>query len=116
MPIVTDSYESSPLTESASPTPNQHLGNNHSKKSASLEHHRIPKGERPETLGNQHILWLWTTPVSSEYMGNGGRFVRCSKGRGSITVTPVGNQPALHSYKDAEVISCVIEPGLVDNL
>ena len=74
-----------------------------------LEHHRIPEGERVETVTDKHVLWLWTTSYSGEYAGQAGRFVRCSKGRGAITVTPVGIIPTLHTYTCAEVILCALD-------
>ena len=72
-----------------------------------VEHHRIPEGERAETVTDQHVLWLWTRSISSQYAGPRGRFVRCSKGRGALTVTPVGPVPTLHSYTRSEVILCL---------
>jgi AraC family transcriptional regulator len=84
--------------------------------SALVEHHWIPKGERPETTSDQHILWLWSTSLASEYVGRGGRFVRCCKGPGAITVTPVGLQPTLHSYTNAEAISCAMNAHFVRNV
>ncbi len=81
-----------------------------------LEHHRIPEGERVETITDQHILWLWTTSYSGEYAGQGGRFVRCSKGRGAITVTPIGVVPTLHTYTRSEVILCALDSHFVGSI
>jgi AraC family transcriptional regulator len=81
-----------------------------------LEHHRIPEGERVETVTDRHVLWLWTTSYSGEYAGPGGRFVRCSKGRGAITVTPTGLVPTLHSYKRSEVILCALDSHFVRSI
>src|SRR5258708_2321669 len=78
-----------------------------------LEHHRIPEGERIETVTDRHVLWLWITPYSGEYAGQGGRFVRCSKGRGAITVTPIGLIPTLHTYTRSEVILCALDSHFV---
>jgi AraC family transcriptional regulator len=81
-----------------------------------LEHHRIPEGERVETVTDRHVLWLWTTSYSGEYAGQGGRFVRCSKGRGAITVTPIGLVPTLHTYTRSEVILCALDSHLVQSI
>jgi AraC family transcriptional regulator len=81
-----------------------------------LEHHRIPEGERIETVTDRHVLWLWTTSYSGEYAGQGGRFVRCSKGRGAITVTPIGVIPTLHTYTRSEVILCALESHFVRSI
>ena len=81
-----------------------------------LEHHRIPEGERVETVTDRHVLWLWTTSYSGEYAGNGGRFVRCSKGRGAITVTPIGVIPTLHTYTRSEVIFCALDSHFVRSI
>src|SRR5260370_25399401 len=81
-----------------------------------LEHHRIPEGERVETVSDHHVLWLWTTSYSGEYAGQGGRFVRCSKGRGAITVTPIGLIPTLHTYTRSEVILCALDSHFVRSI
>src|SRR5260370_16555738 len=81
-----------------------------------LEHHRIPQGERVETVTDWHVLWLWTTSYSGEYAGNGGRFVRCSKGRGAITATPIGVIPTLHTYTRSEVILCALDSRFVRSI
>ena len=81
-----------------------------------LEHHRIPEGERAETVTDRHVLWLWTTSYSGEYAGPGGRFVRCSKGRGALTVTPVGVIPTLHTYTRSEVILCALDSHFVRDI
>jgi AraC family transcriptional regulator len=81
-----------------------------------LEHHRIPEGERIETVTDRHVLWLWTTSYSGEYAGQGGRFVRCSKGRGAITVTPIGVIPTLHTYTRSEVILCALDAQFVRSI
>ncbi len=81
-----------------------------------LEHHRIPEGERVETETDKHVLWLWTTSYSGEYAGNGGRFVRCSKGRGAITATPIGVIPTLHTYTRSEVILCALDSNFVGSI
>jgi len=81
-----------------------------------VEHHRIPEGERMETVTDRHVLWLWTTSYSGEYAGHGGRFVRCSKGRGAITVTPIGVVPTLHTYTRSEVILCALDSHFVGSI
>src|SRR5258708_19345386 len=81
-----------------------------------LEHHRIPEGERVETVSDHHVLWLWTTSYSGEYAGQGGRFVRCSKGRGAITVTPIGLVPTVQSYTGSEVILCALDSHFVRSI
>jgi AraC family transcriptional regulator len=81
-----------------------------------LEHHRIPEGERVETVTDKHVLWLWTTSYSGQYAGQSGRFVRCSKGRGAITVTPAGPIPTLHTYTRSEVILCALDSHFVRNI
>jgi len=81
-----------------------------------LEHHRIPEGERVETVSDHHVLWLWTTSYSGQYAGQSGRFVRCSKGRGAITVSPAGPIPTLHTYTRSEVILCALESHFVRNV
>jgi AraC family transcriptional regulator len=81
-----------------------------------LEHHRIPEGERVETVADRHILWLWTTSYTGEYAGQGGRFVRCSKGRGAITATPVGVIPTLHTHTRSEVILCALDSKFVRSI
>jgi hypothetical protein len=81
-----------------------------------LEHHRIPEGERVETVADRHVLWLWTTSYSGEYAGQGGRFVRCSKGRGAITATPTGVIPTLHTYTRSEVILCALDSNFVGSI
>src|SRR5258708_17631298 len=81
-----------------------------------LEHHRIPEGERVETVADRHVLWLWTTSYSGEYAGNGGRFVRCSKGRGAITVTPIGLVPTLHTYTRSEVILFALDSNFLGSI
>jgi AraC family transcriptional regulator len=81
-----------------------------------LEHHRIPEGERVERVTDRHVLWLWTTSYSGEYAGNGGRFIRCSKGRGALTVTPIGLIPTLHTYTRSEVILCALDSHFVQSI
>jgi AraC family transcriptional regulator len=81
-----------------------------------LEHHRIPEGERVETVSDHHVLWLWTTSYSGQYAGQSGRFVRCSKGRGAITVSPTGPIPTLHTYTRSEVILCALDSHFVRNI
>ncbi len=81
-----------------------------------LEHHRIPEGERVETVTDHHVLWLWTTFYSGQYAGQSGRFVRCSKGRGAITVSPAGPIPTLHTYTRSEVILCALDSHFVRNI
>jgi AraC family transcriptional regulator len=81
-----------------------------------LEHHRMPEGERPEVIANQHVLWLWATAYSGEYAAGGGRFVRCSKGPGALTLTPAGIVPTLRSYGPSEVVLCALETGFVENI
>jgi AraC-like DNA-binding protein len=81
-----------------------------------LEHHRIPRGERPEVITDKHVLWLWTTSYSGEYAAGGGRFVRCSKGPGTITLTPAGIVPALRSYAGSELILCAVESDFVESI
>ena len=81
-----------------------------------LEHHRIPQGERVETVTDRHVLWLWTTSYSGEYAGQGGRFVRCSKGRGAITATPIGVVPTLHTYTRSEVLLCALDSHFVRSI
>jgi AraC family transcriptional regulator len=81
-----------------------------------LEHHRIPEGERVETVTDWHVLWLWTTSYSGEYAGNGGRFVRCSKGHGALTVTPIGLIPTLHTYMRSEVMLCALDSHFVRSI
>ena len=81
-----------------------------------LEHHRIPQGERVETVTDRHVLWLWTTSYSGEYAGQGGRFVRCSKGSGAITATPIGVVPTLHTYTRSEVLLCALDPDFVRSI
>ena len=85
----------------------------HSWDSVLLEQHRIPQGERTGTVANQHVLWLWTTSYSGEYAPRGGRFVPCSKGRGELTVTPVGLQPTWLSFRSSEVIICALDSTFV---
>jgi AraC family transcriptional regulator len=81
-----------------------------------LEHHRIPQGERVETVTDRHVLWLWTTSYSGEYAGQGGRFVRCSKGSGAITATPIGVVPTLHTYTRSEVLLCALDSDFVRSI
>jgi len=69
-----------------------------------------------ETVTDRHVLWLWTTSYSGEYAGHGGRFVRCSKGRGAITVTPIGVVPTLHTYTRSEVILCALDSHFVGSI
>ena len=85
----------------------------HSWDSVLVEHHRIPQGERAGTVANQHVLWLWATSYSGEYAPVGGRFVRCSKGRGELTVTPVGLQPTWLSFRSSEVIICALDSTFI---
>lgn len=107
---------SSRLAILTSPTSRVGSSDSHSLDVVLVEHHQIPKGERVETVTGQHILWLWTTSLSSEYAGRGGRFVRCSKGRGAITVTPAGPQPTLHSYTNSEVISYAMNADFIGSI
>ena len=107
---------SSLLADLTSPTSRVGSSDNHSLDGILVERHQIPKGERVETVTDQHILWLWTTSLSSEYVGRGGRFVRCSKGRGAITVTPAGPQPTLHSYTNSEAISYAMNDDFVGSI
>ena len=85
----------------------------HSWDSVLVERHRIPQGERAGTVANQHVLWLWATSYSGEYAPVGGRFVRCSKGRGELTVTPVGLQPTWLSFRSSEVIICALDSTFI---
>jgi len=85
----------------------------HSWDSVLVEHHRIPQGERTGTVANHHVLWLWTTSYSGEYAPLGGRFVPCSKGRGELTVTPVGLQPTWLSFRSSEVIICALDSTFI---
>src|SRR5258708_19782126 len=81
-----------------------------------LEHHRIPEGERVETVSDHHVLWLWTTSYSGQYAGQSGRFVRCSKGRGAITVSPAGPIPTFHTYPRSEVILSSLTSHFLPNI
>ena len=85
----------------------------HSWDSVLVEHHRIPPGERTGTAANHHVLWLWNTSYSGEYAPLGGRFVPCSKGRGELTVTPVGHQPTWISFRSSEVIVCALDATFI---
>src|SRR6267143_4504220 len=107
---------SSPLTHLTCPSSIFNSSDGHSWDGVLLEHHRIPEGERVETETDKHVLWLWTTSYSGEYAGNGGRFVRCSKGRGAITVTPIGVIPTLHTYTRSEVILCALDSNFVGSI
>lgn len=81
-----------------------------------LEHHRIPEVERPEVTASEHVLWVWTTSFSGEYAVGNGRFVRCSKGAGALTLTPAGLIPTLRSYAPSEVVLCAFESDFVENI
>jgi AraC family transcriptional regulator len=107
---------SSRLAHLTCPTSVFNSSDSHSWDGLLLEHHRIPEGERVETVTDRHVLWLWTTSYSGEYAGQGGRFVRCSKGRGAITVTPIGVVPTLHAYTRSEVILCALDSHFVGSI
>jgi len=109
-------YPSSRLAHLTCPSSVVNSSDSYSWDGLLLEHHRIPEGERVETVADRHVLWLWTTSYSGEYAGNGGRFVRCSKGRGAITVTPIGLVPTLHTYTRSEVILCAMDSHLVQSI
>lgn len=81
-----------------------------------LERHRLPRGERVETANDRHVLWLWTTSYSGEYAGPGQRALRCSSGRGAITVTPVGIVPSWHSHTPSEVILCALDSNFIGTI
>ena len=81
-----------------------------------VEHHRIPEGERDEISAHHHVLWLWTRSFSGEYDGGGGRYVRCSKGAGALTLTPAGVVPTVRTYAPTEVVLCALESNFVDKL
>jgi AraC family transcriptional regulator len=76
----------------------------------------MPSGERSEVTTNRHVLWLWTTSYSGEYAAGGGRFVRCSKGPGAITLTPAGIVPILRSYAPSELTLCALESDFVASI
>lgn len=78
-----------------------------------LEDHRLSQGERVETVNDRHVLWLWKTSYSGEYAGPGRRSLRCSSGRGAITVTPVGIVPTWHSHTPSQVILCALNPNFI---
>jgi len=107
---------SSRLAHLTGPSSVVNSSDSHSWDGLLLEHHRIPEGERIETVTDRHVLWLWTTSYSGEYAGQGGRFVRCSKGRGAITVTPIGVIPTLHTYTRSEVILCALDAQFVRSI
>ena len=107
---------SSRLAHLTCPSSVIHSSESHSWEGPLVEHHRIPEGERIETVTDWHVLWLWTTSYSGEYAGRGGRFVRCSKGRGAITVTPVGVVPTLHSHTPSEVILCALDSNFIGSI
>jgi AraC family transcriptional regulator len=107
---------SSRLAHLTGPSSVIHSSESHSWEGPLVEHHRIPEGERIETVTDWHVLWLWTTSYSGEYAGRGGRFVRCSKGRGAITVTPVGVVPELHSDTPSEVILCALDSNFIGSI
>ncbi len=109
-------YPSSRLAHLTCPSSVVNSSDSYSWDGLLLEHHRIPEGERIETVTDRHVLWLWTTSYSGEYAGQGGRFVRCSKGRGAITVTPIGVIPTLHTYTRSEVILCALDSHFVRNI
>src|SRR5271156_1230397 len=81
-----------------------------------VEHHRIPEGERDEISAHHHVLWLWTRSFSGEYAGRGGRYVRCSKGPGALTLTPAGVVPTVRTYAPTEVVLCALESDFVEKL
>ncbi len=107
---------SSRLVHLTCPSAVVHSSDSHSWDGPLVEHHRIPEGERVETVTARHVLWLWTTSYSGEYAGPHRRFVRCSKGRGALTVTPVGPVPTLHSHKASEVILCALDSNYVGSI
>jgi AraC family transcriptional regulator len=109
-------YQSSRLAHLTCPSSVFNSSESYSWDGLLLEHHRIPEGERVETVADRHILWLWTTSYSGEYAGQGGRFVRCSKGRGAITATPTGVIPTLHTYTRSEVILCALDSNFVGSI
>jgi AraC family transcriptional regulator len=81
-----------------------------------IENHRVPEGERDEIVVRHHVLWLWTRSVSSEYAAGGGRYVRCSKVAGALTLTPAGIVPTTRFYAPTGVVLCGLEPGFVEQL
>lgn len=80
-----------------------------------LEDHRVPEGERAETVTDRHVLWLSATPSSGEYAGPSGRLVEC-KGPGTLAVTPVGVVPAWRSHEPGELILCALDSTYVGNI
>lgn len=80
-----------------------------------VEHHRIPD-EHDEIIARQHVLMLWTRSASGEYALGGGRYVRCSKGAGALTLIPAGVLTALRSHVPTEVVLCALESDFVEKL
>ena len=80
-----------------------------------VEHHRIPE-ERDETIPQQHVLMLWTRSTSGEYAVSGGRYVRCSKGAGTLTLVPAGVVTAFRTHVPTEVVLCALESDFVQKL
>jgi AraC family transcriptional regulator len=80
-----------------------------------IEHHRIPE-EHDEIIAHQHVLMLWTRPTSGEYALDGGRYVHCSKGAGTLTLIPAGVLAALRTHVPTGVVLCALESDFVEKL
>jgi AraC family transcriptional regulator len=79
-----------------------------------VEHHRIP--ERDEISAHQHVLMLWRRPTSGEYALDGGRYVHCSKGAGTLTLLPAGILTAFRTHVPTETVLCALESDFVEKL
>jgi AraC family transcriptional regulator len=82
-------------------------------KEFSLEHCRIPPGERENLEFGSHVLWLCIKRASGEFAGVGGRFVGFSKPEGAITLTPAGTVPTLRSRAGMEFVMVSLEADFV---
>lgn len=111
--VSNPNHLSSPLAHLVNPSS---LVSSHPWDGLVLENHRLSRGERVEAVNDRHVLWLWRTSYSGEYAGPGQRSLRCSSGRGAITVTPVGIVPTWHSHTPSQVILCAMDSTFIGTI
>jgi AraC family transcriptional regulator len=54
--------------------------------------------------------------IRADIAGPNHRALRCSSGRGAITVTPVGIVPSWHSHTPSEVILCGLDSNFIGTI
>jgi AraC family transcriptional regulator len=108
-------HVSSPLANLTLPSSIVHSSSGHSWHGLLLEQHRMPPGERPETVTERHVLLFRTTLFSCQYAWRGS-LVRCTKKPGELTVIPAGYLPRMYSYTASEPILCAFELSFIESV